>query len=67
MFIELRKTVGHSLFYLSEAMKLELPSAVGSQLLHCVTFEIGKPKQQFESAMLIFSVDKVDILECPLN
>ena len=57
MFIKLRKTMDNSVFYLRKIKKAELPSALASQLLHFVTFSIGKPKLQFESAMLIFSVD----------
>jgi peptidoglycan/xylan/chitin deacetylase (PgdA/CDA1 family) len=43
-----------------KANKFRQPIHLASQLLHCATFTVEKPRTQFESAMLIFSVD-VDV------
>jgi len=60
VFMTARKALENCVLYVRKAKKLKLPTALTSQILHCVTFTIERPKTQFESAMVIFSVD-VDV------
>ena len=45
--IELKKNMDNSIFYLKKATRLELPTALGSQLVHYITFKISCIKVPF--------------------